>query len=66
MKHFDGNHHGYPSLDSAHQAMVKIGNHINEVKKQKENRERVKDLQSYTTGWSGGNVSVCVCVCVCW
>ena len=56
MKHFDGNHHGFHSLDSAHQAMVRIGNHINEVKKQKENRECVEDLQSNTTGWTGKNV----------
>ena len=57
VKHFDGNHHGFHSLESAHQAMVRIGNHINEVKKQKENRQRVEDLQSNTTGWTGKDVS---------
>lgn len=56
MKHFDGNHHGFRSLDSAHKAMVRIGRHINEVKKQKENRERVEDLQCNTTGWIGKDV----------
>ena len=81
MKHFDGNHHGYHSLESAHRAMIKIGNHINEVKKLKENRERARDLQSNTIGWAEKNVSVAflstfedeecllvlsnLCVCVC-
>lgn len=56
MKHFDGNHHGYHSLDSAHREMVRIGNYINKVKKQKENQERVEDLQCNTTGWTGKSV----------
>ena len=57
MKHFDLNHHGYRSLESAHSAMLRVGNYINEVKKQKENAERIMDLQSHLTGWTDKDVS---------
>ena len=56
MKHFDHNHHGYSSLDSAHRAMLRVGNYINEVKKQQENAERIMDIQSNMTGWTGNDV----------
>ena len=57
LKHFDLNHHGYRSLESAHSAMLRVGNYINEVKKQKENAERIMDLQSHLTGWTDKDVS---------
>ena len=65
MKHFGQHRHGYQSLWSAHQSMLKTGNYINEVQKQKENAERVLDLQNNTTGWSGKNVRQgCCCFVV--
>ena len=57
MKSFDRNHHGYESLLSAFRAMVRVGEHINEVKRQKENAQRIQDLQSSVTGWTGQDVS---------
>ena len=56
IKHFDRNHHGYQSLVKAHATMLRSGDYINENKKQKENAERVQDLQSNTTGWTSKDV----------
>ena len=57
LKGFDPNRHGYLSLSSARDTMVAIAGRINEVKKQKENRERVRDLQTSMVGWKADNLS---------
>ncbi len=59
MKHFDHNHHGFHSLELAYAGMVHLGKYVNEEKKRKENADRVEDLQSCMTGWSGKDVSHC-------
>ncbi len=57
LKHFDRNHHGYQSLCKAYSSMTRVGEYINDFKKQKENKERILDLQSNTTGWTSKDVS---------
>ncbi len=58
VKKFDPNLSAHRSLSQAHNAMVRIANHVNEVKKQRENALRAQDIQSCLTGWS--DVSGCL------
>ena len=64
VRKFDPNLYGYASLNHAHQAMAKIADHVNDVKKQKENALRAKDIENYLTGWTGRDVSIIELACL--
>ncbi len=58
VKKFDPNLSPYRSLSQAHKSMLRIAQHVNEVKKQRENALRAQDIQSCLSGWSDVSINV--------